>query len=63
MGAVFLEHFARAGATCVVNYFNDPGGQNQRDAGETVARLKQLGGAVHLVEADIRDFASVQKLM
>ena len=27
MGAAILEAFARARATCVLNYFNDPDGQ------------------------------------
>ncbi len=35
MGAAILEAFARAGATCIVNFFDDPDGHNRRDADET----------------------------
>ena len=35
MGAAILEAFAAAGATCIVNYFDDPAGDNRRDADET----------------------------
>ncbi len=38
MGAVMLEAFAAAGATCVVNYFADDAGQNARDAAEVAGR-------------------------
>ena len=40
MGAAILEAFAAAGATCVVNYFDDPDGQNRRDAEQTAERLR-----------------------
>ena len=32
MGEAILEAFGRAGATCIVNYFDDSAGQNRRDA-------------------------------
>jgi len=63
MGAAILEAFARAGATCIVNYFNDPDGQNRRDAEQTAERLRQLQVPVHVLEADVRRYASVEKLM
>jgi 3-oxoacyl-[acyl-carrier protein] reductase len=63
MGAAILEAFARAGATCIVNYFDDPDGHNRRDAEETAARLRQLQVPVHLLEADVRRHESVQALM
>ena len=40
MGAAILEGFARAGTTCLLNYFDDPSGQNRKDAEETAARLR-----------------------
>jgi 3-oxoacyl-[acyl-carrier protein] reductase len=63
MGAAILEAFARAGATCIVNYFADPAGQNRKDAEQTAERIKQHGAAVHLVEADVRKYDSVQAMM
>ncbi len=63
MGAGILEAFAAAGATCVVNYFADPVGQNLRDAEETAARLRQHNVPVHILEADVSQYESVETLM
>jgi 3-oxoacyl-[acyl-carrier protein] reductase len=63
MGAAILEGFARAGATCVVNYFDDVDGANRKDAEHTAEQLKQHQVPVHLIEADVRKFESVQALM
>jgi 3-oxoacyl-[acyl-carrier protein] reductase len=63
MGAAILEGFARAGATCILNYFADPAGQNRRDADETSARLQQHSVPVHVLEADVRRYESVEALM
>jgi 3-oxoacyl-[acyl-carrier protein] reductase len=63
MGASILEAFARAGATCVVNYFGDPDGANRKDAEQTAERLKRHKVSVHVIEADVRKFESVQALM
>jgi 3-oxoacyl-[acyl-carrier protein] reductase len=63
MGAAIIEAFAIAGATCVVNYFDDPDGQNRRDAAQTVDRLHAYRVPVHLVDADVRDYESVGGLM
>src|SRR5439155_15865201 len=63
MGAAILEAFARAGATCVVNYFHDPDGQNRRDAEETAERVRGHGVSVHVFDADVRDYDSVAALM
>ena len=63
MGAGILEAFARAGATCVVNYFADPPGQNRKDAEETAARLRGHQVPVYLVEADVRNYDSVVAMM
>ena len=40
MGAAILDAFAVAGATCLVNYFDDADGQNRRDAEQTAAQLR-----------------------
>src|SRR5262249_28013307 len=42
MGAAILEAFARAGATTVLNFFDDPAGQNRQDAEQTAERLRGL---------------------
>ncbi len=62
MGAAILDAFARAGATCVVNYFPDPAGQNRKDAEETAARLRAHNVPVHVLEADVRRADSVEAL-
>jgi 3-oxoacyl-[acyl-carrier protein] reductase len=63
MGAAILEAFAKAGATCIVNYFNDPDGINSKDAEQTAQRIRDLKVPVHLIEADVRSYESVQALM
>jgi 3-oxoacyl-[acyl-carrier protein] reductase len=63
MGAAILEAFAVAGATCIVNFFDDPDGHNRRDAEETAQRLRQHQVRVHVFEADVRRYDSVQSLM
>jgi len=63
MGATILEAFGRAGATCIVNYFEDPDGHNRRDAEATAARIRQTGATVHMLDADVRRYESVERLM
>src|SRR5262249_26868332 len=63
MGAVILEAFARAGATCMVNYFDDSDGQNRHDAEETAGRLRQHAAPVHVIDADVRRYESVEALI
>jgi 3-oxoacyl-[acyl-carrier protein] reductase len=63
MGAAILTAFAAAGATCIVNYFGDPDGNNRRDAEQTADAIRKLGAPVHLLEADVRRAESVQTLM
>jgi 3-oxoacyl-[acyl-carrier protein] reductase len=63
MGAAILEAFARAGATCVLNFFEDPDGQNRRDAAETAERLRQYNVPVYVFDADVRRYDSVEALM
>jgi 3-oxoacyl-[acyl-carrier protein] reductase len=63
MGAAILEAFAKAGATCIVNYFNDPEGVNRKDGEHTAQRIRDLKVPVHLIEADVRSYESVQALM
>ncbi len=63
MGAAILEAFAGAGATCVVNYFDDPAGQNRRDADETAERLRGHKVPVHVFDADVSKYPAVESLM
>src|SRR5947208_562194 len=63
MGACILEAFARAGAVCLLNYFDDPTGQNRKDADETAARLRGHGATVHLLDADVSKYESVEAMM
>jgi 3-oxoacyl-[acyl-carrier protein] reductase len=63
MGAAIIEAFARAGATCTVNYFADPDGQNLRDAEQTAQRLRGYKVPVHILAADVSQYDSVQEMM
>ena len=61
MGAAFLEAFAAAGATCIVNHFPDD--DNARDAAATAESLKKHGVPVHVLPGDISRYESVEALM
>src|SRR5215472_10726063 len=63
MGAAILEEFARAEAVCILNYFDDPDGQNRRDADETAERLRRHGATVHVLAGDVSRYDSVEALM
>jgi 3-oxoacyl-[acyl-carrier protein] reductase len=63
MGAAIVESFAKAGATCVVHYVADTDGHNRRDADETAGRCRAHGATVHVLEADVRSYEAVGKLV
>jgi 3-oxoacyl-[acyl-carrier protein] reductase len=63
MGATMLESFVQAGAVGVVHFFDDPSGQNRRDAEALSAKLRAAGGSAHVLEADVRKFDAVERLM
>jgi 3-oxoacyl-[acyl-carrier protein] reductase len=63
MGAAILEAFARAGASCVLNFFDDPDGVNRRDAEQTAQRLRAHQVPVHVFEADVSRYDAVEALM
>jgi 3-oxoacyl-[acyl-carrier protein] reductase len=63
MGAATLEMFGRAGATCLLHYFDDAGGENRRDADATADRIRHAGATVHLLEGDVRKFDAVEAVM
>ena len=63
IGAAILEGFAQAGATCLLHFFDDPSGENRRDAEAHAAKLRALHAPVHLFDADVRDAPVVEALM
>jgi len=75
IGAGVLSAFAKAGATCVLHFWDDPAGENRKDADALAARLgsevKDAAGKVlghfspnvHIFAADVRDAAQVESLM
>ncbi|QEL16005.1 3-oxoacyl-ACP reductase FabG [Limnoglobus roseus] len=60
IGVATLTAFAKAGATGVLHFWDDPDGGNRRDA---EALAKALGGAVHLEPADVREAGEVEAMM
>ncbi|HEY2909979.1 MAG TPA: 3-oxoacyl-ACP reductase FabG [Gemmataceae bacterium] len=60
IGAAVLSKFARAGATVVLHYWDDPSGANKADAEKLVA---QLGTNATALPADVRDAAQMESLM
>src|SRR5262245_16155879 len=63
LGAAILEGFARAGATCLRHYFDDPSSENRKDAERHAEKLRNLRVAVHVLAADVRSPAEVERLM
>ena len=60
IGAAVLGHFARAGATCVLHFWDDPEGLNRADAEK---RVEEFGTNVTALPADVRDAAQMEVLM
>jgi 3-oxoacyl-[acyl-carrier protein] reductase len=65
IGAGVLSSFARAGATCVLHYWDDPSGTNHQDANTLAAELRALPNqpTVGVVGADVRDAHQIEVLM
>lgn len=65
IGAAIATAFSAAGATTIVHYWNDPHGQNRRDAQELVQQLqaREQAPPVHLLSADVREAKEVEALM
>jgi len=65
IGAAIATAFSTAGATVIVHYWDDPDGQNRRDAQELVQQLQAREHAppVYLMAADVREAAQVEALM
>jgi 3-oxoacyl-[acyl-carrier protein] reductase len=65
IGAGVLSAFGRAGATCVLHFWDDPDGANRKDADALAAQLRALPTAptVHVFPTDVRDAGQVEALM
>lgn len=65
IGAAILSAFARAGATCVLHFWDDPAGANRQDTEALAAQLRAVAGSpqVHVLGADVRDAAQIETLM
>jgi 3-oxoacyl-[acyl-carrier protein] reductase len=63
MGAGILEAFAKAGATCLLHYFADNGGNNRRDAEQVANQVRSANGKVHLLDADVRSAQQIETMM
>ena len=60
IGAAVIGQFARAGATCVLHFWDDPDGANRADAEK---RVEEFGANVVALPADVRDAAQMESLM
>ncbi len=65
IGAGVLSAFAKAGATCVLHFWDDPAGENRKDADSLATQLRALPSkpTVHVIAADVRDASQVEALM
>lgn len=65
IGAGVISAFARAGATCLLHFWDDASGVNRRDADTLAEELRALPNSptVGVVPADVRDAAQVESLM
>jgi 3-oxoacyl-[acyl-carrier protein] reductase len=65
IGAAVLSAFARAGARCVLHFWDDPDGANRKDAESLAAQLRASSGTplVHVLGADVRDAQQIESLM
>src|SRR5437870_12495655 len=59
MGAEMIKAFDNRGATCVVNYFADPQGQNKADATNVARELKDP----LMIDCDVAQPAQVEQMM
>src|SRR6058998_1614416 len=59
IGAEMIKAFGNRGATCVVNYFTDPQGQNKADAANVARELKDP----LMIDCDVTQPAQVEQMM
>ena len=63
IGAAILEAFAKAGAHCLLHYFDDPAGENRKDAESHAAKLRGMKVQVDLFAGDVRSASSIEEMM
>ncbi len=65
IGAGVLSAFARAGATGILHYWDDPDGVNKADANALAAQLRTLESkpTIHVFAGDVRNAGHVELLM
>jgi len=65
IGAGVLTAFAKAGATCVLHFWDDPSGVNHQDADALATQLRALPSrpTIGVVGADVRDATQIEALM
>jgi 3-oxoacyl-[acyl-carrier protein] reductase len=65
IGAGVLSAFAKAGATCVLHFWDDPEGTNRKDADALATQLRALPNkpTVHVFAADVRVAGEIEALM
>ena len=65
IGAGVLSAFAKAGATCVLHFWDDPDGANRKDADALAAQLRELPSkpTIHVFAADVRIAGEIEGLM
>src|SRR2546426_6370455 len=59
IGAEMIKAFGKCGATCVVNYFTDPQGQNKADAASVAKELKDP----MVIDCDVTQPQQVEAMM
>ncbi|HYR24002.1 MAG TPA: 3-oxoacyl-ACP reductase family protein [Chthoniobacterales bacterium] len=59
IGAEMIKAFGKCGATCVVNFFTDPQGQNKADAASVAKELKDP----LVIDCDVTQPAQVEAMM
>jgi len=59
LGAATAALLSRAGANVVVNYFNDPQGNNRRRAKDIT---EKIGAQALMLDADVRDSAALENM-
>jgi 3-oxoacyl-[acyl-carrier protein] reductase len=65
IGGAILSAFSRAGATCVLHFWDDPDGANRKDAEALASQLRGAKGSaqIHVIGADVRDAKQIESLM
>lgn len=65
IGAGILSAFAKAGATGILHYWDDPEGRNRQDAEALAVQLRSFPAnpTIHVLAADVRDAGQVERLM